>query len=80
MKNYKVTTYGDELSDYTVSLDDNGVVDVDGLLPETAENLKMSVTRHMNKRGLPAVTALGQAIGPYSHLTEVDSGSVTDST
>lgn len=70
MKTYRVTTYGDSV--YTVSLDDNGVVDVDGLLPATAEGLKASVSRHMERRGLPAVTALGLAVGSYSDVEEVN--------
>lgn len=76
MKTYRVETYGE--SHYTVSLDDDGVVDVDGLLPESAENLKASVARHMERRNLKAITALGLAVGPYSQVTESDE-SVTDS-
>lgn len=77
MKTYRITTYGE--SHYTVSLDDNGVVDVDGLLPQTAENLKASVVRHMERRNLPSITALGLSAGPYSLVEEVDPEAVTDS-
>lgn len=70
MKTYKVTTYGD--GSYTVSLDDTGVVDVDGLLSDTVEGLKASVARHMKRRRLSAVTALGLAAGPYSHVEEAE--------
>jgi hypothetical protein len=77
VKNYKVTTYGE--ATYTVSLNDDGIVDVDGLLPETANNLKASVERHMERRNLPAITALGLAVGRYSEVEEVTDESVTDS-
>ena len=77
MKTYRVDTYGD--GSYTVSLDDDGVVDIDGLLPASAEGLKASIVRHMERRRLPAVTALGLAVGPYSYVTELDDESVTDS-
>lgn len=77
MKTYKVLTYGE--ASYTVSLDDDGVVDVDGLFPDTVESLKAAVSRHITKRGLSPVTALGLAVGPYSQVTEVDEASVTDS-
>lgn len=77
MKTYKVTTYGE--ATYTVSLDDDGVVDVDGLLPETADNLKASVERHMERRGLSAIVALGLAVGRYSEVSEVTDEPVTDS-
>lgn len=70
MKTYRVTTYGGSV--YTVSLNDDGVVDVDGLMPPSAESLKEAVNRHMEKRGLPAVTALGLAAGSYSHVEEVE--------
>lgn len=70
MKTYKVTTYNDK-SSYTVSLDDDGVVDVDGLLPASAENLKFSVARRIERSGLSPLAALGQATGGYSHITEV---------
>lgn len=77
MKTYKVTTYGE--ATYTVSLNDDGVVDVNGLLPETADNLKASVERHMERRGLSAIVALGLAVGRYSEVEEVTDESVTDS-
>lgn len=77
MKTYRITTYGD--ATYTVSLNDDGIVDVDGLLPETANNLKASVERHMERRGFPAITALGLAVGRYSEVEEVTDESVTDS-
>lgn len=76
IKTYEVSTYGGR--PYTVSLDDDGIVDVDGLLPASANNLKEAVNRHMERRGLPPIAALGLAIGSYSHLTEVDDESVTD--
>ena len=78
MRTYKVITYGDNV--YTVSLDDNGVVDVDGLLPGTAENLKASVSRNMERRGLSPIVALGLAVGSYSTVTEVDADPVSDQT
>lgn len=77
MKTYRVTTYGEKT--YTVSLDDDGVVDVDGLLPDTTERLKAAVKRHMERRNLSPVTSLGLVIGAYSELTEVDDDSVADS-
>ncbi len=78
MKTYEITTY-DETATYTVTLNEVGVVDVEGLLPETAENLKATVARHMTRRRLRSITALGLAVGPYSHVKEVDPGAVADS-
>jgi hypothetical protein len=71
MKTYKVSTYNDAGA-YTVSLNDDGIVDVDGLTPQASENLKFSVDRFMTKHNLPAITALGKAAGPYSFVTEID--------
>lgn len=71
MKTYRVNTYNDKTT-YDVTIDDEGVVDVDGLLPNSAEALKESVARYVEQRGLMPVVALGLAIGSYSHLTEVE--------
>lgn len=71
MKTYLVTTYNNT-SEYVVSIDDDGVVDTDGLLPDGQAVLRFSVARHIN-RGLSSVQALQQAIGAYSYLTEVSS-------
>ena len=78
MKTYKITTYGGGV--YTVSLDDSGVVDVNGLLPDDANNLKWSVSRNMDRRGLSPIVALGLVAGSYSTLSEVDLSSVSDQT
>lgn len=75
MKTYQVKGY-DDRDLYTVSIDDNGVVDVDGLMPQGTELLKYDVERHIG-RGLTATVALQKAIGAYSHLEEIDT-SVTD--
>lgn len=77
MKTFRVVTYNQDAT-YTVSLDDNGVVDVDGLPADSAENLKASVARYIEKRGIMPILALDLAVGSYSHLEDVDD-SVTDS-
>ena len=78
MKTYKVTAYRGGA--YTVSLDDSGVVDVNGLLPDAANNLKWSVRRNMDRRGLSPIVALGLVAGSYSTVSEVDIASVSDQT
>jgi hypothetical protein len=78
VKTYRVTTYKDKAT-YTVSLDDSGVVDVDGLFPETAEALKTTVSGNIERRSLSPITALQVAIGSYSFLEEVSDDSVADS-
>jgi hypothetical protein len=70
MKRYKVTS--NSKSFYSVTLDDHGVVDVDGLLPATAETLKSAVERYMKRYNLPLLRAFGKAIGPYATAQEVD--------
>lgn len=77
MTTYTVTTYQDKAT-YKVTLDETGVVAVDGLTADTAETLKSSVARYMHRNGLPATTALGLAIGPYSFATEADEEPVSD--
>lgn len=69
MRTYKVTTYDDKTT-YRVSIDDDGVVDVDGLLPKGAETLKFAVERHIKVHKLSPVVALQKAVGAYSYLTE----------
>lgn len=76
MKTYRVSPYGG--GSYTVSINDRGVVDVDGLSPETAESLKLSVKRHMDRRGLPATTALGLVVGSYATVEVAANESVSD--
>lgn len=70
MKTYKVTSHNE--TGYTVTLDDHGVVDVDGLLPPTAEMLKSAVEHYMDTYDLPLLKAFGKAIGPYATAQEVD--------
>jgi hypothetical protein len=70
MKTYKVTSNND--SSYSVTLDDHGVVDVDGLLPSTAEMLKMTVDHYIKTYNLPLLRAFGKAIGPYATAHEID--------
>lgn len=70
MKTYKVTSHNE--TGYTVTLDDHGVVDVDGLLPSTSEMLKLSVEHYMKTYNLPLLTAFGKAIGPYATAQEID--------
>lgn len=77
-KTYQVTTY-DGKTTYQVTIDEDGVVDTDGLLPRGAENLRFQVERHISVHDLTAVQALQRAIGAYSHLTEVEDGPVADS-
>lgn len=71
MKTFRVVTYNQDAT-YTVSLNESGVVDVDGLPADSAENLKASVARYIKKRGLMPVMALDLAVGSYSHLEDVD--------
>lgn len=70
MKTYKVTSNNE--AGYTVTLDDHGVADVDGLLPASAEMLKMTVQHYMKTYNLPLLKAFGKAIGPYATAQEVD--------
>lgn len=66
---YEVATY-DGRTSYMVTIDDDGVIKVDGLTPSGAEVLEFGVLRHIG-RGLPAVQALQKAVGAYSYLTEI---------
>lgn len=70
MKSFKVTSHNQ--ASYTVTLDDHGVADVDGLLPSSAEMLKLSVGHYMETYNLPLLKAFGRAIGPYATAHEVD--------
>lgn len=78
MKTYVVTTYGN--GSYTVDLDENGVVKVDGLLYANADGLRLSVRRHMEKRGLSPIMALRMSVGPYSSISEAENSSVSGDT
>lgn len=57
---------------YVITLDSDGVVSVDGLLPSGEESLKLSVERGIKYHKLPLLKALGRAIGPYATATELD--------
>jgi len=70
MKTYRVTS--NNKAGYLVTLDDHGVVDVDGLLPSSAEMLKMSVAHYMKTYNLSLLQAFGKAIGPYATAQEID--------
>ncbi len=78
-KTYVITTYQDKET-YTVTLNEKGVVDVDGLPSDLAASLAFTVKRFMGRYEMAPITALGKAVGPYSVVTEVDGGPVTDST
>lgn len=79
MKTYKIHSHADKVT-YSVSLDETGVVETDGLSDNLSDLLKHSVERHMTKRGLSAIMALGLAVGPYSTVTEADEAAVSDQT
>lgn len=70
MKQFKVSSNNN--ASYVVTLDDHGVADVDGLLPGTAEMLKLSVQHYMKTYNLPLLLAFGKAIGPYATAQEID--------
>ena len=76
-KVYQVTTYQDKET-FTVTLNESGVVDVDGLSSELAASLVASVKRFVDRYGLPPITALGKAVGPYSLVTDADAEPVSD--
>lgn len=77
MRTYSVKTYQDQAT-YTVTIDETGVISADGLPDDAVENMKASVARHMARNKLPAVTALGLVVGPYSTVRLVDAESVSD--
>lgn len=56
---------------YRVTLDETGVVDVDGLLPESVERMKRSVEQTMQRHRLPVLRAFGHVAGSYSTIVEV---------
>lgn len=70
MKSFRISSTGK--ASYTVTLDDHGIADVDGLLPATAEMLKMTVRHYMDTYKMPLLLALGKAIGPYATAEEID--------
>lgn len=70
MKTYRITS--NNSASYTVTLDDSGVVDVDGISPSLGEILKLSVENYMKSYDLPLLRALGKAIGPYATAVEID--------
>jgi len=72
MKNYLVTGPGG--GTYTVTLDDSGVVRVDGLFPSSAELLKHGVNRFMTRNKISSLRALSLVAGSYSWVTEVSIG------
>lgn len=76
MTTYTVNTYNDKAT-YKVVLDDNGVVEVDGLVGSSVESLKTAVKKHIVRNGLSPVNALAKSIGPYSFLSEGE-GDVSD--
>jgi hypothetical protein len=78
-KVYRVTTYQDKET-FTVTVNEGGVVAVDGLSPALAASLVASVKRFIDRYGLAPVTALGKAVGPYSFVTDVDEDPVPDKT
>lgn len=71
MRTYKITTFNGE-STYDVTIDETGVVSVNGLPSTTAGDLKSSVSRHMKRHGLPPATALGVSVGSYATIVEAD--------
>jgi hypothetical protein len=70
MNTYLVSTYGDEAT-YTVTLDESGVSNVEGLPTDAVALLQYSVKRHITN-GLSPITALSKSVGPYSTVTGTD--------
>lgn len=70
MKTYKVTPFNDQVS-YTVTLDGEGVVSVEGIDEEALATLQAGVNRHIERRALNPVAALTQAVGSYATVEDV---------